>query len=119
MHITMIGTGAGARLLANALVREHHTVEFLIRREKQVKKALRDFHAHYYEDEEDVLAMDFDKTDAFVFCDDSNRTLALANLLSKRGGSIHFIAYDSALGRLLEKTKSTFGIDYVLSLIHI
>lgn len=113
MHITMIGTGAGARLLANALVREHHTVEFLIRREKQVKKALRDFHAHYYEDEEDVLAMDFDKTDAFVFCDDSNRTLALANLLSKRGGSIHFIAYDSALGRLLEKTKSTFGIDYV------
>ena len=44
MHITMIGTGAGSRLLAQALVREHHTVEFLIRREKQVKKALRDFH---------------------------------------------------------------------------
>ena len=73
MHITMIGTGAGSRLLAQALVREHHTVEFLIRREKQVKKALRDFHAHFYEDEDDVLAMDFDTTDAFVFCDDSNR----------------------------------------------
>ena len=113
MHITMIGTGAGSRLLAQALVREHHTVEFLIRREKQVKKALRDFHAHFYEDEEDVLAMDFDTTDAFVFCDDSNRALALASLLSKRGAPIHFISYDSALGRLLEKTKSTFGIDFV------
>lgn len=113
MHITMIGTGAGSRLLAKALVREHHTVEFLIRREKQQKKALRDFHAHVYEDEEDVLAMDFEKTDAFVFCDDSNRALALASLLSKRGGPIHFISYDSALGRLLEKTKESFGIDYV------
>ena len=113
MHITMIGTGAGSRLLAQALVREHHTVEFLIRREKQVKKALRDFHAHFYEDEDDVLAMDLDATDAFVFCDDSNRALALASLLSKRGAPIHFISYDSALGRLLEKTKSTFGIDFV------
>lgn len=113
MHITMIGTGAGSRLLAKALVREHHTVEFLIRREKQTKKALRDFHAHFYEDEDDVLAMNFEKTDAFVFCDDSNRALALASLLSRRGGPIHFISYDSALGRLLEKTKDTFGIDYV------
>ncbi|MDY3118156.1 MAG: TrkA C-terminal domain-containing protein [Peptoniphilus sp.] len=113
MHITIIGTGAGARLLAKALVREHHDVEFLIHRGKRQKKALRDFHAQFFEEEEDVLAMDFSKTDGFVFCDDSNRALVLASLLSNRGIPIHFISYDSALGRLLEKTKDTFGIDTV------
>lgn len=113
MHITIIGTGAGGRLLAKALVREHHEVDFLIHRGKKPRKALRDFHAHFYEREEEVLAMDFSKTDAFVFCDDSNRALALASLLTRRQKPIHFISYDGALGRLLDMTKETFGIDYV------
>ncbi|MDY6045108.1 MAG: TrkA C-terminal domain-containing protein [Peptoniphilus sp.] len=113
MHITIIGTEFGSRLLARALEREQNEVELWIRRGATVARDFRHFHTRVYDDIGDLTEENFSRTDAFVFCDASLAAPVLAAALSNRGVPIHFIAYDSDLAALLKRDRGRFGIDYL------
>lgn len=113
MHITIIGTEPGSRLLAQTLEREGHDVEFRIERGAGRFDEYREFPVEFFDDVRDFLDDDEFKTDAVVFCDRTPGALALAGHISAMNVPVHFVAYDPGLGELLEREKERFGIDYV------
>lgn len=112
MHITIIGTEPGSRLLAQTLVREGHKMEFWIQRDGGRLEEYREFPTERFDDVRNFLEVDL-KTDAVVFCDRSPGALALAGHFSHLNIPVHFVVYDPGLGEMLEREKDRFGIDYV------
>ena len=59
MHITIIGTEPGSRLLAQTLEREGHDVEFRIERGAGRFDEYREFPVEFFDDVRDFLAVSY------------------------------------------------------------
>lgn len=112
MHITIIGTEPGSRLLAQTLEREGHEVEFRIQRDGGRHEEYREFSTEFFDDVRDFYKEEL-KTDAVVFCDRNPAALVLTAYFAQLNVPVHFVAYDPGFGEALEREKERFGIDYV------